>query len=72
MFSIIDYLYFIISVKLIDFQKFENMNEAVSSVSDLLEGKLSKDLKSFLKETFNKMEMTSEKLAVMESKLGII
>ncbi|RGB43350.1 SAR DNA-binding protein like [Rhizophagus diaphanus] len=58
------------TVKLVDFQKFENMSEAVASVSDLLEGKLSKDLKKFLKESFEKIEVSSEKLAVMEPKIG--
>lgn len=46
------------------------MSEAVASVSDLLEGKLSKDLKKFLKESFEKIEVSSEKLAVMEPKIG--
>lgn len=48
------------------------MSEAVASVSDLLEGKLSKDLKKFLKESFEKIEISSEKLAVMEPKIGNI
>ena len=68
-FFIID-LYFVLSVKLIDFQKFENMNEAVASVSDLSEGKLSKGLKNFLKGTFDDMETSSETLAVIEQKIG--
>ncbi|CAG8644063.1 7302_t:CDS:2 [Funneliformis mosseae] len=57
-------------VKLVNFQKFENMNEAVISVSDLLEGKLSKDLKNFLKESFDNMELSSEQLAVIDPKIG--
>jgi nucleolar protein 58 len=65
-------LFILLSVKLVDFQKFENMSEAVASISDLLEGKLSKDLKKFLKESFEKIEISSEKLAVMDTKIGNI
>jgi hypothetical protein len=48
------------------------MNEAVSSISELLEGKLSKSLRNFLKETFDDMEMSSESLAVIDAKIGNI
>ncbi|CAG8746779.1 1996_t:CDS:2, partial [Cetraspora pellucida] len=50
--------------------KFENMASAVSSINDVLEGKLSDDLSSFLKETINETSIRKEKLIVADPKLG--
>ncbi|CAG8594692.1 3930_t:CDS:2 [Ambispora gerdemannii] len=52
------------------FQKFENMNDAVSSVTAILEGKLSKDLRKFLKDSIDDASIQSEQLAVADQKLG--
>lgn len=53
-------------VKLEAFSKFENMTKALESSASLLEGKMAKDLKSFLK----KSVLDGEKLAVSDPKLG--
>ncbi|KAG9296531.1 hypothetical protein G9A89_015123 [Geosiphon pyriformis] len=58
------------AVKLKAFQKFENMSDAVSSVTALLEGKLSKDLKRFLKESIDSTSLKGDQLAVADQKLG--
>ncbi|CAG8565018.1 14163_t:CDS:2 [Ambispora leptoticha] len=57
-------------VKLKAFQKFENMNDAVSSVTAILEGKLSKDLRKFLRDSIDETSLQSEQLAVADQKLG--
>ncbi|CAG8773860.1 16172_t:CDS:2, partial [Racocetra persica] len=46
------------------------MASAVSSISDVLEGKLSDDLSNFLSETFNETSIKKEKLIVADPKLG--
>ncbi|CAG8490815.1 13297_t:CDS:2 [Acaulospora morrowiae] len=57
-------------VKLKSFKKFESMSSAVSSVSDLIEGKLSDDLTKFLQETTSQTSAANEKLIVADQKLG--
>ncbi|CAG8652433.1 23667_t:CDS:2, partial [Dentiscutata erythropus] len=58
------------TIKLKSFKKFENMASAVSSISDVLEGKLSDDLSNFLKETINETSIRKDKLIVADPKLG--
>ena len=53
-------------IKLEAFSKFENTAKALESSASLLEGKMAKDLKKFLK----KSVAQGEKLAVSDSKLG--
>lgn len=54
-------------LKLKAFSKFQNMTEALSAATALMEGKLTTDLESFLKK---QTKDTQEKLAVLDSKLG--
>ncbi|CAG8573188.1 11716_t:CDS:2 [Scutellospora calospora] len=58
------------TIKLKAFKKFENMASAVSSISDVSEGKLSDDLNNFLKETIGETSIRKEKLIVADPKLG--
>lgn len=58
------------SVKLKAFTKFENTTDALSAVTALVEGKLSKNLKEFLSESISEKEMKKESLIVGDSKLG--
>ena len=55
-------------VKLKSFEKFEDTTKALASAASLIEGKMSKDLKHFLKKIFAKD--AHEKLAVADAKLG--
>lgn len=57
------------AVKLKAFSKFENTTDALSAVTALVEGKLSKGLKSFLSEELSEKDL-KEKLAVGDSKLA--
>ena len=57
-------------VKLKSFEKFEDTTKALASAASLIEGKMSKDLKHFLKKIFAKD--AHEKLAVADAKLGKI
>jgi nucleolar protein 58 len=52
------------------FSKFENTTDALSAVTALVEGKLSKGLKNFLTEELSASDL-KDKLAVGDSKLGI-
>lgn len=56
-------------MKLKAFYKFTDTTEALAATSALVESKLSKTLKSFLKKHIVKKELTDE-LAVADSKLG--
>jgi hypothetical protein len=56
-------------VRLAAFHRFPGTTEAVVAATALVEGKLSKDLKSFLKKQIVKKELTDE-LAVSDAKLG--
>lgn len=58
-------------LKLKAFSKFENTTDALSAATAIVEGKVSKNLKKFLQTELNEKEM-KEKLAVSDSKLGII
>ena len=60
-----------ISVKLKAFSKFENTTDALAAVTALVEGKMSKSLKSFLKSEIlgNEKELKSS-LVVADAKLG--
>jgi nucleolar protein 58 len=55
-------------IKLKAFEKFEDTTKALASAASLIEGKMSKDLKHFLKKIFAKD--AHEKLAVADAKLG--
>jgi len=55
-------------IKLKSFEKFEDTTKALASAASLIEGKMSKDLKQFLKKIFAKD--AHEKLAVADAKLG--
>ena len=55
-------------VKLEAFKKFENTAEAVEAASSIIEGRLGKDLKKFLKKQMSKH--ADEKLIVSDSKLA--
>merc|ERR1712166_1191084 len=55
-------------IKLKSFEKFEDTTKALASAASLIEGKMSKDLKHFLKKIFAKE--AHEKLAVADAKLG--
>ena len=55
-------------IKLKSFEKFEDTTKALASAASLIEGKMSKDLKHFLKKIFAKD--AHEKLAVADAKLG--
>ena len=55
-------------IKLKSFEKFEDTSRALASAASLIEGKMSKDLKKFLKSVFAKD--AHEKLAVADAKLG--
>ncbi|KAH6562381.1 hypothetical protein BASA60_004171 [Batrachochytrium salamandrivorans] len=57
------------TVKLKAFNKFENTTDALSAVTALVEGKISKNLKSFLSKEIAGKDL-SETLAVGDSKLG--
>lgn len=57
------------AIKLKSFDKFENTTDALAAVSSLVEGKLSKNLKSFLKREISGKDLEA-KLAVGDSKLG--
>lgn len=57
------------SLKLKAFQKFENTTDALSAVTGIVEGKMSKNLKKFLGEEITGSDL-SEKLCVGDSKLG--
>jgi nucleolar protein 58 len=58
------------SVKLRAFTKFENTTDALSAVTALVEGKLSKNLKEFLSKEISEKEMKKESLVVGDAKLG--
>ncbi|KAJ1679151.1 Nucleolar protein 58, partial [Spiromyces aspiralis] len=58
------------AVKLRAFQKFENTVEALSAVTALVEGKISKNLKSFLTSEVSEKEWKKENLVVADPKLG--
>ena len=55
-------------IKLNSFETFEDTSKALASAASLIEGKMSKDLKKFLKGVFAKD--AHEKLAVADAKLG--
>ena len=55
-------------IKLKSFEKFEDTTKALASAASLIEGKMSKDLKHFLKKVFAKD--AHETLAVADAKLG--
>ncbi|OLY79507.1 Nucleolar protein 58 [Smittium mucronatum] len=57
-------------VKLRNFHKFENTVEALSAATAVVEGKISKSLKSFLTEKSVEKTLKNEKLVVIEPKLG--
>ncbi|KAJ3309703.1 Nucleolar protein 58 [Boothiomyces sp. JEL0838] len=57
------------AVKLKAFAKFENTTEALSAVTALVEGKISKNLKSFLTTEFTDKDL-KDTLAVADAKLG--
>lgn len=57
------------TVKLKAFQKFENTTDALSAVTALVEGKMSKNLKKFLSDELNEKDL-KDQLAVGDSKLG--
>lgn len=57
------------SVTLKSFEKFEDTADALTSSTALLEGKVSKSLKKFLKKTILKKSSNSQ-LAVIDPKLG--
>ncbi|KAJ3150415.1 Nucleolar protein 58 [Geranomyces variabilis] len=57
------------TVKLKAFSKFENTTDALSAVTALVEGKMSKNLKQFLVDELNEKDL-KDKLAVGDSKLG--
>ncbi|KAJ3289212.1 Nucleolar protein 58, partial [Borealophlyctis nickersoniae] len=57
------------TVKLKAFSKFENTTDALSAVTALVEGKVSKNLKKFLSDELNDQDL-KDKLAVGDSKLG--
>eukprot|EP00842_Homolaphlyctis_polyrhiza_P002611 jgi/Hompol1/3350/HPOL_006484-RA len=57
------------AVKLKAFSKFENTTDALSAVTALVEGKISKNLKSFLSAEITGKEL-SDTLAVGDAKLG--
>ena len=57
------------AIKLKSFDKFENTTDALAAVSSLVEGKLSKNLKSFLKKEISGKDLEGA-LAVGDSKLG--
>ena len=61
--------FFVRRVKLKAFSKFENTVDALSAVTALVEGKVSKNLKSFLTTELSEKDM-KEVLAVGDSKLG--
>ncbi|KAG0348309.1 Nucleolar protein 58 [Podila humilis] len=58
------------TVKLRAFTKFENTTDALSAVTALVEGKLSKNLKEFLSSEISEKEMKKESLIVGDAKLG--
>ncbi|KAF9190211.1 Nucleolar protein 58 [Haplosporangium sp. Z 767] len=58
------------TVKLRAFTKFENTTDALSAVTALVEGKLSKNLKEFLSKEISEKEMKKESLIVGDAKLG--
>ncbi|KAJ2429265.1 Nucleolar protein 58 [Coemansia sp. RSA 2524] len=58
------------SVKLQAFHKFENTVDALSAVTALVEGKISKNLKHFLTTDVSEKEWKKETLAVADSKLA--
>ncbi|KAF9378636.1 Nucleolar protein 58, partial [Podila clonocystis] len=58
------------TVKLRAFSKFENTTDALSAVTALVEGKLSKNLKEFLSSEISEKEMKKESLIVGDAKLG--
>ncbi|KAJ1829689.1 Nucleolar protein 58 [Coemansia sp. RSA 2599] len=58
------------AVKLHAFHKFENTVDALSAVTALVEGKIAKNLKSFLTTDVKESEWKKEKLAVADSKLA--
>ncbi|KAJ2063946.1 Nucleolar protein 58 [Coemansia sp. S146] len=58
------------SVKLQAFHKFENTVDALSAVTALVEGKISKNLKTFLTTDVSEKEWKKESLAVADSKLA--
>lgn len=59
------------TVKLKAFQKFDNTADALAAVTAIVEGKVGKELKHFLKdEILSKKDLLSETLAVSDAKLG--
>ncbi|KAF9106180.1 Nucleolar protein 58 [Mortierella sp. AM989] len=58
------------TVKLRAFTKFENTTDALSAVTALVEGKLSKNLKEFLSKEISEKEIKKESLIVGDAKLG--
>ncbi|KAG0260809.1 Nucleolar protein 58 [Actinomortierella ambigua] len=58
------------TVKLRAFSKFENTTDALSAMTALIEGKLSKNLKEFLSSEISEKEMKKESLIVGDAKLG--
>ena len=57
-------------MKLQHFSKFENTTEALSAVTAIVEGKMSKCLKSFLKKGLLESDLKNETLIVGDAKLG--
>jgi nucleolar protein 58 len=57
-------------LKLKSFKKFANTAEALSAATALVEGKLSGDLKDFLKAELDEKTRLKETLAVSDAKLG--
>jgi nucleolar protein 58 len=57
------------AIKLKAFGKFENTTDALSAVTALVEGKISKNLKSFLEKELSQKDL-KDKLAVSDAKLG--
>lgn len=62
------YLSLYFSIKLIQFERFEDTTNALAAITATIEGKLSKPLKKLLK-SLNESE-TEEKLLVADSALG--
>ena len=58
-------------IKLKAFSKFENTTDALAAVTALVEGKMSKSLKSFLKDELSEKDLKST-LAVGDAKLGML
>jgi len=58
------------TVKLKSFLKFENTLDALESMSELVEGKLSKNLKKFLKKEISEEEKKQSRLIISDPKLA--